>query len=177
MRGEINGTLLGGNYFVQNADLTAALPVSGVGSVSSIRDVDKNGFILNSDFIVIRLGIIGGLALRNITIPATGSGAALPRVSSIGIAAPPVQSFEQASMIMSSSQRSIQATNETDLGNIATGSRTVLGCVVNSISGTMVTSKPSKVADFGEGVENTVGRIQIVDDFFADLERPFKRRN
>ena len=82
LQGEINGALLGGNYFVQNADLTTALPVGGAGSpgsVSSIRDVDKNGFILNSDFIAIRLGIVNGLVLRNITIPATGSGAALPR--------------------------------------------------------------------------------------------------
>ena len=54
------------------------------GSVSSIRDVDKNGFILNSDFIAIRQGIVGGLVLRNITIPASGSGAALPRVGSGG---------------------------------------------------------------------------------------------
>ena len=87
LQGEINGALLGGNYFVQNADLSAALPVGGAGSpgsVSSIRDVDKNGFILNSDFIAIRQGIVGGLVLRNITIPASGSGAALPRVGSGG---------------------------------------------------------------------------------------------
>ena len=59
---EINGSLPGGIFFVQNSDLTAALPVGGAGSpgsVTSIRDVDKNGFVLNSGFIAIRQGIVG----------------------------------------------------------------------------------------------------------------------
>ena len=73
LRGEINGQTVGGAYFVNNADLTAALPVGQVASVGNARDVDKNGFVLNADFIIIRLGIINGLVLRNITIPAAGS--------------------------------------------------------------------------------------------------------
>ena len=97
------------------------------------------------------------------------------RSSSIGIAAPPI-SHEQTSMNVSSSQRSNRATNETGLGSIATGSRTMLGCVVESISGTTATSKPSKVVDFREDGENTVGRIQIVDDFFAVLDRRSSER-
>ncbi len=73
LRGEIDGTQIGGLLLLQNADLTAALPVGGVGSVSNIRDVDKNGFILNSDFVIIRSGINAGLSLRIITIPTAGS--------------------------------------------------------------------------------------------------------
>ena len=68
LQADINGALLGGIYFVLNADLTAALPVGGAGSpgsVSSIRDVDKNGFVLNSDFIAIRQGIVGNSSERN----------------------------------------------------------------------------------------------------------------
>lgn len=73
LRGDIDGVLTGGLLVLQNADLTAALPVGGLGSVSNIRDVDKNGFILNSDFVIIRNGINAGLTLRVITIPAAGS--------------------------------------------------------------------------------------------------------
>ena len=73
LRGEIYGQTIGGAYFVNNADLTAALPVGQVASVGYKRDVDKNGFVLNADFIIIRLGIVNGLVLRNITIPASGS--------------------------------------------------------------------------------------------------------
>ncbi len=73
LRGDIDGVLTGGLLVLQNADLTAALPVGGIGSVSNIRDVDKNGFILNSDFVIIRNGINAGLTLRVITIPAAGS--------------------------------------------------------------------------------------------------------
>ena len=58
---------------MNNADLTAALPVGQVALVGNTRDVDKNGFVLNADFIIVRLGIINGLVLRNITIPAAGS--------------------------------------------------------------------------------------------------------
>ena len=73
LQGEINGQTIGGAYFVNNADLTAALPVGQVATVGNTRDVDKNGFVLNADFIIIRLGIINGLVLRNITIPTAGS--------------------------------------------------------------------------------------------------------
>ncbi len=75
LRGEINGLTVGGAYFVNNADLTAALPVGQVALVGDTRDVDKNGFVLNADFILIRLGIINSLLLRNITIPPAGSAA------------------------------------------------------------------------------------------------------
>ncbi len=73
LRGEINGQTIGGAYFVNNADLTAALPVGQAATVGNTRDVDKNGFVLNADFIIIRLGIINGLVLQNITIPVAGS--------------------------------------------------------------------------------------------------------
>ncbi len=75
LRGEINGLTVGGAYFVNNADLSAALPVGQVALVGNTRDVDKNGFVLNADFILIRLGIINSLLLRNITIPAAGTAA------------------------------------------------------------------------------------------------------
>ncbi len=74
LRGDIDGQIIGGAYTVLNADLAAALPVGGVGTVSGGRDVDRNGFVLNSDFVIIRSSINSGLALRNITIPAAGSG-------------------------------------------------------------------------------------------------------
>ena len=73
LKGEINGQILGGAYFVNNADLTAALPVGQIATVGNTRDVDKSGFVLNADFIVIRSGIISALVLRNITIPVAGS--------------------------------------------------------------------------------------------------------
>ena len=178
LQGEINGALLGGNYFVQNADLTAALPVGGAGSpgsVSSIRDVDKNGFILNSDIIAIRLGLVGGLVLRNITIPPAGSGAALPRVASGGIGAPPVSPFELTSTLVTPfSSGTIRSSNESDLGNIAiaSGSSSImLSCIADSMS----ESKASKVVDISDASENAVGRFQIVDGFFTDLNRKFRR--
>ncbi len=73
LTGEINGTLIGGAYIVSNADLTAALPVGALGTVDSVRDVDRNGLIVNRDFTLIRSSVVAGLALPNITIPASGS--------------------------------------------------------------------------------------------------------
>ena len=74
--GEMNGDSFGGAYFVNNADLTRVLPLGGgIASVSNIRDVDKNRFVLNSDGIAIRSSLIAGNSLRNITIPIAGSSA------------------------------------------------------------------------------------------------------
>ncbi len=171
LQGEINGVLLGGSFFVQNADLTAGLPVGGVGSpgsVTSIRDVDKNGLILNSDFIAIRQGIVGGLALRNITIPAAGSGAALPRGA---FGAPPVQSFDPASMIPSSPQKSIQATKLLDLDSIVDGNSLLLRCLADATSGTTTNLNAPKVLDISKDEEKKDSRVERVDDFFADLDR------
>ena len=144
LQGEINGTFLGGSYFVQNADLTAALPV-------------------------------GGLVPRNITIPPAGSGAALPRAASGGDGAPPVQPFELTSTLVTPfSSGTIRSSNESDLGNItiASGSSSImLSCIADSMS----ESKASKVVDISDASENAVGRFQIVDDFFTDLNRKFRR--
>lgn len=75
LRGEVDYDATVGSYFVQNADIVAALPVGALGTVSSVRDVDRDGFIVNQDFIYIRLAINAPTGLRNITIPAAGSGA------------------------------------------------------------------------------------------------------
>ena len=160
LQGEINGALLGGSFFVQNADLSAGLPVGGAGSpgsVTSIRDVDKNGFVLNSDFIAIRQGIVGGLALRNITIPAAGSGAALPRGA---FGAPPAQPFEL---------KSIQATELSDLESTVAVNRILLGCIADATSGTTAAFNAPTLLDISNDEEKEEDRIQLVDDFFVDL--------
>ena len=184
LRGEINGALIGGSYFVQNADLTAALPVGGAGSpgsVTSIRDVDKNGFILNADFIEIRLGIVNGLALRNITIPASGSGAALPRIGSGGGGAPPVSptDFDSTSdarmRLVSNSifRKSLQSTSDLVLADVTSGSNVALGC---SAETTLVAKSATAVVSGNDSDANNVERAQLVDDFFADLDRQLKRK-
>ncbi len=70
---ELNGDLAGAAYFVNNADLIMIRPIGAVATVTNIRDVDKNGFVLNADGIVIRSSLIAGKSLRNITIPIAGS--------------------------------------------------------------------------------------------------------
>ena len=101
----------------------------------------------NADFIAIRQGVINGLVLRNITIPASGSGAALPRVGSGGNGAPPVSPFASGS------------------------SSIMLSCIADSMSET----KASKMVDISDESGNAVGRFQIADDFFTDLDRQFRR--
>ena len=190
LQGEINGALLGGSYFVQNADLTAALPVGGAGSpgaVSSIRDVDKSGFVLNADFTAIRQGIVNGLVLRNITIPASGSGAALPRFGSGGggsggVGAPPVSPIDfgstnnatlQVASSTGSSKQSLQAIGDRALADVGSGSNLVLGCIAEDAVATKATSA---VFSGNEDSANNVERAQLVDDFFADLDRQLKRK-
>ena len=73
LRGEIDGEIVAGAYFVSNADLTAVLPVGQLASVNNVRDVDKDRFVLNADLVAVRAGITSGSILRNITIPAAGS--------------------------------------------------------------------------------------------------------
>ncbi len=43
--GELNGQVLAGAYFVNNADLVLLNPIGGVANVNNVRDVDKNGFV------------------------------------------------------------------------------------------------------------------------------------
>ena len=71
--GELNGDLAGAVYFVNNADLIMIRPIGVAATVTNTRDVDKNGFVLNADGIVIRSSLIAGNSLRNITIPIAGS--------------------------------------------------------------------------------------------------------
>ena len=76
----------------------------------------------------------------------------------------------------SSPKGTIQATKEVDLGKIATGVRRLLGCIADSTIGTTAISDTSSVDRTSEEGEDKVGRVQIVDNFFADLDRLFKRR-
>ncbi len=182
LRGDINGALIGGSYNVLNADLSAALPVGGGGSpgaVSSIRDVDKNGFVLNSDFIAIRQGIVNGLALTNITIPASGSGAALPRGATSGIGAPPVspiefgQTTDAASWVVSNTKQTFQSTSDLVLALAGSIGDTVLGCIAET---TIAAKSASTLVSSNVDGSNNVERAQLVDDFFSDLDRTFKRK-
>jgi hypothetical protein len=72
--GETTGTLSSGSYIVQVADVLKIRPeVGSTANVSSILDINKNGLIQVSDILAFRTDV-GLLSLRNITIPAAGSG-------------------------------------------------------------------------------------------------------
>lgn len=74
LRGETTGTLSSGSYIVQVADVLKIRPeVGSTANVSSILDINKNGLIQVSDILAFRTDV-GLLSLRNITIPAAGSG-------------------------------------------------------------------------------------------------------
>jgi hypothetical protein len=71
--GETTGTLHGGTYLVQVADVTRIRPeVGNTAAVSSGLDLNKNGLVQVSDITSMR-AYIGLLSLRNITIPPAGS--------------------------------------------------------------------------------------------------------
>ncbi len=73
LKAEINGTASNNLLTVTTADLIAASPAGGAGTVSNVRDVDRNGLILNSDLNLIRLSMATSASLRLITIPIQGS--------------------------------------------------------------------------------------------------------
>ncbi len=74
LQGELNGEVIGNAFFVTNADIAMVNPIGTAATVGNPRDVDKNRFILNADGIAIRNSVNAGLSLRQITIPAAGSG-------------------------------------------------------------------------------------------------------
>jgi hypothetical protein len=72
--GETTGTLTGGAYLVQTADVVRIRPqVGNSATVSNVLDINKNGLIQISDITGFRAQV-GVLSLRNITIPEAGSG-------------------------------------------------------------------------------------------------------
>jgi hypothetical protein len=72
--GETTGTLTGGAYLVQTADVVRIRPqVGNSATVSNVLDINKNGLIQISDITGFRTQV-GVLSLRNITIPEAGSG-------------------------------------------------------------------------------------------------------
>jgi hypothetical protein len=72
--GETTGTLSSGSYIVQVMDVTKIRPeVGSTANVSNVLDINKNGLIQVSDILSFRSSV-GLLSLRNITIPAAGSG-------------------------------------------------------------------------------------------------------
>jgi len=72
--GETTGTLTGGAYVVQTADVVRIRPqVGNSATVSNVLDINKNGLIQISDITGFRAQV-GVLSLRNITIPEAGSG-------------------------------------------------------------------------------------------------------
>jgi methionine-rich copper-binding protein CopC len=72
LQGEVNGTVIGGAFFVTTQDQSAVLPL-GSATVTTVRDLDKNGFVTTQDLTTVRNSIIAGRALRVITIPPAGS--------------------------------------------------------------------------------------------------------
>jgi hypothetical protein len=72
--GETTGTLTGGAYLVQTADVVRIRPqVGNSATVSNVLDINKNALIQISDITGFRAQV-GVLSLRNITIPEAGSG-------------------------------------------------------------------------------------------------------
>ncbi len=74
LQGKVLSTTVAGIFFVTTQDQTAVLPF-GTATVTSNRDLDKNGFITTQDVTAVRLSIVASRSLRVITIPAAGSGA------------------------------------------------------------------------------------------------------
>jgi hypothetical protein len=73
--GELTGVSSGNRYLLQMADVLAIQPrVGSLANASSRFDVNKNGLVQLSDLSMIR-SMVGLGILRNITIPAAGSGA------------------------------------------------------------------------------------------------------
>jgi Right handed beta helix region/Putative Ig domain/Dockerin type I domain len=72
LQGEVDGRVLGGAFFVTTQDQSAVLPL-GIANVTTIRDLDKNGFVTTQDLTAVRNSISAGRTLRVITIPVAGS--------------------------------------------------------------------------------------------------------
>ncbi len=72
LQGEVNGQIVGGGFFATTQDQTAVLPL-GTATVTSVRDLDKNGFVTTQDITAARLSIQALRSLRVITIPPAGS--------------------------------------------------------------------------------------------------------
>lgn len=73
--GELTGVSSGNRYLLQMADVMAIQPkVGSLANASNRFDVNKNGLVQLSDLSLVR-SMVGLGILRNITIPAAGSGA------------------------------------------------------------------------------------------------------
>ena len=114
LKGELDGQLIAGAYFVMNADLAAIMPLGGgATSVDNIKDIDKDRYLMNADRAIVRDGVVAGLKLHIITIPVSGSavegvnnpgGAELELNKSWALPPPnlmtlPVQSFSSAPLV------------------------------------------------------------------------------
>jgi len=59
--------------FVTTKDVSAVLPVGGAATITSTRDMNKDGFLTTQDVTIARSSVTAGRFLRLITIPISGS--------------------------------------------------------------------------------------------------------
>ena len=72
-----------------------------------------------------------------------------------------------------SSKQSLQAIGDRALADVGSGSSLILGCIAED----SVAAKATESTVSGsEDVATNVERSQLVDDFFADLDRQLKRK-
>ncbi len=173
LKGELNGQLVAGAYFVTNADLTMVLPIGGgLTTVTNIRDVDKNRFVTNSDGVAIRDAVIAGLKLRNFTIPVAGSTAEGTNIGNSGGSAVASSAAPLPSSAASSSNPSTNPANELIL---STTGRGLQQTSLNILITTSITPPPVEVKSdiqiTSDGQQNPSNRLssRLVDDFFAEL--------
>jgi hypothetical protein len=162
LQGEVNGQLLGGGYFVQNSDLNAVLPVSVAATVTSNRDVDKSGFILNADLIAVRAAVNGGFSLRNITIPAAGS-------TGEGEGGTGMAPMFSASVGLSNPSSELPRNEDSGIGPRWTGldySVPYAGVVEKSESIVSVYGPVEAAADSGN---DSFDALAPIDDYFTEL--------
>ncbi len=184
LTGEVDGVLSSGRYNVQDADIAAALPLGRLGTASDIADVDRNGFVVNRDMILVRQSITAGLTLTNITIPVAGSGSeatlppsvafvldepGVPVVSPIVAASTTTSSTSSATSNTSSQLSSALVSTNAISSPLAVAPKDVGTAAATTSESVAASSAPMPSPDPAlSGPSVLRKRSQIVDSFFAD---------
>ncbi len=174
LTGEINGQLLAGAYVVSNADLAMLPPIgAGPASVTDPRDVNRDGFVLNSDGVEVRNGIRNSLILRNITIPAAGSaaeGAPAPSALRVG-------SRIQSRVVGVAGAQTLASTNVATSVAVRPDSLDTTAVIQPALSQPAVgyqrpaSSGASPATDMGKAQVDVNTKLESVDDFFLRYEK------
>ncbi len=118
LQGEMDFAVNAGAFEVTSNDHHGRASGRSACTVDSRRDVDKNGFIVNADFIQIRAAISAAAKLTQITIPAAGSSNEAPSL-------PPEPQF--VPLVTSGSTTSSSTTSSSTTSSSTTSNSTAPG--------------------------------------------------